>query len=208
MFALTDSDLDRRIIDCGGGPASFNVEVTERGGTVVSCDPLYEFSADEIDTRIRETTPAIIEHVTVDRDRYIWTSFDSPEQMIDARLATMRKFLADFSTGLDQGRYRPAALPALPFAEGALDLALCSHLLFTYSDQLSLEDHIASIREMTRVASEARIFPLLHNTGEPSPHLEPLIETLSNEGYSAVEQAVSYEFQRGGNKMLVVTPRA
>lgn len=208
MFALTDSDLDRRIIDCGGGPASFNVEVTERGGTVVSCDPLYEFSADEIDTRIRETTPAIIEHVTVDRDRYIWTSFDSPEQMIDARLATMRKFLADFSTGLDQGRYRPAALPALPFAEGALDLALCSHLLFTYSDQLSLEDQIASIREMTRVASEARIFPLLHNTGEPSPHLEPLIETLSNEGYSAVEQAVSYEFQRGGNKMLVVTPRA
>ncbi|MAD80187.1 MAG: SAM-dependent methyltransferase, partial [Planctomycetaceae bacterium] len=30
------------------GPASFNAELTARGGSIVSCDPIYEFTADEI----------------------------------------------------------------------------------------------------------------------------------------------------------------
>src|SRR6187401_543475 len=43
MFALAESDLESRILGCGDGPASFNVEATRRGATVVSCDPLYQF---------------------------------------------------------------------------------------------------------------------------------------------------------------------
>jgi hypothetical protein len=208
MFALSEEELRKWILDCAGGPAGFNAEWTELGGTVVSCDPLYEYTAEAIEGRIRETAPSIIEHVNSNRDRYVWTAFDSPEQLIDARLAAMKRFIEDFPQGLRENRYRPFALPRLPFADGEFELALCSHLLFTYSEQLPLDFHLASIRELVRVAAEARIFPLLDQSGAPSPHVPELTATLADEGYSLRKQRVPYEFQRGGNQMLVVFPQS
>lgn len=204
MFALSDADLHKRILDCAGGPASFNAEWTEQGGTTVSCDPLYQYSAAAIDARIRETAPAIIDHVYGDRDRYVWTTFHSPERLVAVRLAAMSRFIADLPQGLREDRYRQSALPQLPFADTEFDLALCSHLLFTYSEQLSLDFHLLSIRELARVAAEVRIFPLLDQAGEPSPHLQPIVTALTEEGYPLHTQSVPYEFQRGGNQMLVV----
>jgi len=32
MFALSDDDLQRRLLGCADGPASFNCELTRRGG--------------------------------------------------------------------------------------------------------------------------------------------------------------------------------
>jgi len=46
MFALTPEDLRCSILDCAGGPASFNVEMTRKGYKVVSCDPVYLLSVD------------------------------------------------------------------------------------------------------------------------------------------------------------------
>ena len=48
MFALSEDDLAKRILGCGDGPASFNAELTKRGGTVVSIDPLYGYDVDDI----------------------------------------------------------------------------------------------------------------------------------------------------------------
>jgi 2-polyprenyl-3-methyl-5-hydroxy-6-metoxy-1,4-benzoquinol methylase len=39
MFSLIPDDLDLRILDCGGGPSSFNAEMTNRGKKVTSIDP-------------------------------------------------------------------------------------------------------------------------------------------------------------------------
>ncbi|MDA0206013.1 MAG: SAM-dependent methyltransferase [Acidobacteria bacterium] len=208
MFALSEHDLRKRILDCGAGPAAFNAELSELGCSVVSCDPIYEYSAEAIDARIRETAPAIIEHVNADRDRYVWTVFNSPEQLVEARLAAMQRFLADLPEGFEQGRYRSLALPSLPFKDGEFELALCSHLLFTYSEQLSLDFHLAAIRELARVAHEVRIFPLLEYSGDPSPHLHPLIEKLTAEGDAIHQQRVRYEFQRGGDQLLIVSAPA
>ena len=42
MFQLSGEEiLSKKILDCGGGPSSFNAEMTKKGGRVVSCDPLY-----------------------------------------------------------------------------------------------------------------------------------------------------------------------
>jgi hypothetical protein len=205
MFALAESDLSGRILDCGGGPASFNAEATDLGTTVVACDPLYEFSPDDIRTRIHETAPAIIDHVTTDRDRYVWTSFDSVEQMIETRLWSMRRFIADLPAASQTAATEPPHCPRSPSPTSEFDLAICSHLLFTYSDPLSLEFHAASIRELTRVANQAHIFPLLNSDGEPSPHLKPLLEMLMHEGYEIRRLDVAYEFQCGGNQMLVIS---
>ena len=114
----------------------------------------------------------------------------------------MHDFLADYRSGQAEGRYLPAELPHLPFASAAFDLALCSHFLFLYSDNFSLEFHARSIDAMRRVAREVRIFPLLKYDADPSPHVEPLIERLTRTGHRVSIETVPYEFQRGGNQMM------
>jgi len=118
----------------------------------------------------------------------------------------MNRFLDDYPAGLREGRYHAAELPALPFRAGEFDLALCSHFLFTYSDSFTLEFHLDSIRELCRVAKEARIFPLLPSfASEHSPHLSPVLAKLAAEGYDCEVCRVPYEFQKGGNEMLRVS---
>ena len=84
------------------------------------------------------------------------------------------------------------------------DLALCSHLLFLYSKHLDYAFHRSAVLEMLRVSQEVRIFPLLTLMLERSPHLAPLTVELRQAGYQVEVLQVAYEFQKGGNEMLVV----
>jgi SAM-dependent methyltransferase len=202
MFALSDADLQRRILDCGGGPASFNAEMTAQGYAVQSCDPIYQFSAEQIAQRVTETRPLILEKVRAYQQNYVWTVIPNPDALGEIRLATMRQFIADFPTGWAAGRYQLAQLPQLPYADQQFDLALCGHLLFSYSANLSLEMHQHSIRELCRVAREVRIFPVLTLNGERSPWLDPILTERQQAGYQAALITVTYEFQKGGNQML------
>jgi SAM-dependent methyltransferase len=210
MFGLTQADLDCRILGCGDGPASFNAEATERGYRVISCDPIYEFAAEAIDQRVQETYPVIIDQLNQNLGDYVWDTsaapgFATPTELGTARLSAMRRFLADYPQGRTQGRYITASLPTLPFADQEFDLALCSHFLFLYSEQLSLEFHRESIREMCRVAREVRIFPLLHLAVRESPYVQPLASALRSEGKQVDFVRVPYEFQRGANMYMSVT---
>jgi hypothetical protein len=204
MFALTPGDLSGRILDCAAGPASFNAELTSEGQEVISCDPLYSLTADEIRARIEATYDTIVANAWAARDEFVWHEFTSPEHLGEVRMAAMQRFLADFPGGLEEGRYLPQALPSLDFRDDEFDLALCSYFLFTYSDQLSADFHVAAIQEMCRAACEARIFPLLKSYGGSSPHLVFVVDTLRERGYEAEIREVPYMFQRGGDKMLTV----
>ena len=53
MFALSEADLQLRVLGCADGPASFNAEATRQGTRAISCDPLYRLSAKEIRDRSR-----------------------------------------------------------------------------------------------------------------------------------------------------------
>lgn len=101
--------------------------------------------------------------------------------------------------------YIVAELPHLPFGDRTFDLALCGHLLFSYSEQLSLEFHLDAIRELCRTAKEVRIFPIVENfTGTRSRHLDPLQAQLIERGYRVDIERVNYEFQKGGHEMMRV----
>ncbi|MBN1810887.1 MAG: class I SAM-dependent methyltransferase [Anaerolineae bacterium] len=204
MFSLTEADLSGYILGCGDGPASFNAEATRRGHTVVSCDPIYRFSGAQIERRIYEVYDSIIDQLYPNHEAYVWKRFASPEKLGKARLAAMRRFLEDYERGRGEGRYLEASLPSLPFADKAFDLALCSHLLFLYSDHLSLEFHREAIAEMCRVAKEVRIFPLLDLGCEESVHLKPTVSELREAGYEARFVQVDYEFQKGANTFLSI----
>jgi hypothetical protein len=202
MFALSEHDLDSSILSCADGPAGFNAEMRAAGQTVISADPIYQFTAEEIRGRIDAVYPTVMEQLERNIDDYVWTTIASPAALGKLRWETMERFLADFPDGKKQGRYRPRSLPALPFADQAFDLALCSHFLFLYSKQYAAEFHYQSIREMLRVAKEVRIFPLLTFEGRPSPHVDAVCEWLAQAGWRYEVKAVDYEFQRGGNQML------
>ena len=207
MFDLSPQDLEGKILDCAAGPASFNTEATQKGYRVTSCDPLYRFTVEEIADRIDQTYETIVAGSEANRDRYVWEEIGSPEHMGEVRMAAMRRFLEDFPPGLEKGRYRADKLPSLGFNDGKFDLSLSSHLLFTYSEQLSADFHVAAIEEICRVADEARIFPLLNYDGWPSRLLRPVVSELRTRGYRAETQRVPYEFQKGGNQLLSVAQR-
>ena len=193
-----------RVLDVGGGPASFTAEAFGRGWEVVACDPLYGRDGAAIETSVMGARDRVMALVRAEPERFIWTSIDSPEALERLRLAALEAFLADYDAGRAAGRYRPDGLPALPFENGRFDLALCSHLLFLYSESLDADFHLAAIREMARVAREVRIFPLLDMAGRRSPHLEPVLAGLTESGHRAALLPVPYEFQRGGTEMLRV----
>ena len=166
--------MSGKILDCAAGPASFNAEATRKGINVTSCDPIYRFGADEIRARIRDIFDTLVSNTAARCGEFVWRDIESPKHLGEVRMSAMRTFLEDFPQGLKQELYIEDSLPGLHFEAGAFDLALCSHFLFTYTDQLSIAFHVAAIEEMFRVAREVRIFLLLKSYGGPSPHLEHL----------------------------------
>ncbi|NOT85462.1 MAG: SAM-dependent methyltransferase [Methylococcaceae bacterium] len=204
MFALTKTDVTKKILGCGDGPASFNALLTKTGGKVISVDPLYEFSQDAIAVRIKETFAVVIEQVRLNQQEFVWNKITSVEALGNIRLSAMEAFLADYPEGVKAGRYQQMRLPVLAFPEQYFALALCSHLLFLYSEQLSESFHLAAIKELCRVSAEVRIFPLLELDGQLSRHLPAVLQQLTADGYLTQLSTVAYEFQKGGNQMLMV----
>ena len=99
IFGLNSEDLSQRILDCGGGPASFAAEATERGLSVVACDPIYQFDAAAIEQRVHEVYPSMVAGMEAERDRFVWTYMESPEAGAGAasRHSTPCSFLSTMS---------------------------------------------------------------------------------------------------------------
>jgi hypothetical protein len=204
MFNLTPADLAGPVIGIGDGPASFNAEATQQGFDIVSVDPIYTFSQQEINARFNAVVDDIINQVKATPEDWVWTYHKSPDELRANRVKALQTFLQDYEDGKANGRYITGELPVLPFAANSFSLALCSHLLFLYSEQLTYDFHVESIQEMLRIAPEVRIFPLLTLMLERSPHLEPVVQLFNDLGYFVAIVTVSYELQRGGNQMLII----
>jgi SAM-dependent methyltransferase len=204
FFDLAGLPPHRRILDCAAGPSSFTAEASRLGHLVVAADPLYRLSKDEIKARIEESCEAILAGLRAAAHRFVWDAYGTPENLEAARLSAMKHFLENYEEGLAEGRYLEAALPDLPFEDEAFDLALSSHFLFLYSAQFGLDFHVATVLELCRVAREVRIFPLLDLEGERSRHLLPVIDRLQGRGLATGIRKVDYEFQKGGNEMLLI----
>ena len=202
MFDLSTHDFSAGVLDCGGGPASFVAELTANGHRAVAVDPIYAFSGEQIQARFGVAEDLILSQVRATPDDWVWSYHRDPDSLLANRRAALMKFLADYETGLRDRRYTIGELPNLPFASGAFGLAVCSHLLFLYSDLLAEDFHIQAVRELCRVAHEVRIFPLLTHKRNPSPYLTAVRTTLDADGWRSEVVRVNYEFQRGGNQML------
>jgi hypothetical protein len=206
MFALSDADLQLKILGCADGPASFNAESTRRGITVTSIDPLYRLGAGVIRDRIAATYDQMLDQTQRNSQQFVWDTIQSVEELGRIRMQAMQKFLDDYESGKGQGRYVDAELPSIAFPDNSVDLALCSHFLFLYTEHLSEAFHRSAILESCRVAREVRIFPLLALDGRTSRYIASMVHDLSDSWEVSLE-TVPYEFQRGGNQMMRIRPR-
>jgi len=204
MFALGDGDLRSGILGCADGPASFNADATRRGGRVVSCDPLYRWSATEIRDRIVATSEDVLEQARQNAHEFVWEAIRSVEELRQLRMDAMETFLNDYDAGKRESRYVDAALPTLPFPDQSFNLAICSHFLFLYANQLTEAFHRSAVLELVRVAPEVRIFPLLALDGKPSEYVQVTVDSLRECGHEVSIEKVPYEFRRGGNQMMRV----
>jgi len=208
FFDLAGLPPHRRILDCAAGPSSFTAEASRLGHLVVAADPLYRLSKNEIKARIEKTREAVVAGLRAAAHRFVWDVYGTPENLEVTRLSAMKHFIEDYEEGVAEGRYLEAALPDLPFEDEAFDLALSSHFLFLYSARFGLDFHLASVLELCRVAREVRIFPLLDLEGESSRHLLPVIDRLQGRGLATGIRKVDYEFQKGGDEMLLIRREA
>lgn len=206
MFDLSEADLQRRILGCGDGPAAFNAMLSQVGGKVVSFDPIYAFNRIQIQDRVTETYEAVMDQIRLNQESYLWDVIPSVQDLGRIRMSAMDSFFEDYEAGKIEGRYVAGELPALPFENKTFDLALSSHFLFLYSEHLTAEFHLEALQEMLRVAKEVRVFPILTLDGKRSLHLDMITANLKSQGFYSELKFVPYEFQRGGNQMLVIKP--
>lgn len=205
MFLLSNQDLQSKILGCGDGPSSFNFEATTQNVNIISIDPIYQFTRDEIQQRIDETSSVVSEQVRQNQKDYIWKNIKSVDKLIEVRLRAMNDFINDYEDGKKQNRYIHNELPKLAFENNSFDLVLSSHFLFLYSEHFDLQFHIDSILEMCRVSKkEVRIFPLLNLKNEKSEHLESILKILNDRGFETKIVKTNYEFQKGADEMLTI----
>lgn len=204
MFDLNQTELhNMRFLDYAGALNGFTREMMRDNLKAVCVDPLYHLLPNQLEGKI--------ELACLNFERYLQDSHDQillGKSDIEREVAKRREIaigtLEYYESAKRAGYYRARVLPDLGFEDKSFDMALCSHFLFTYSDILSEDFHIASILELARVAYQVRIFPLVDSGGELSENLGPILARLQQEGLAAEVRKVEHKFQRIGNAMLLV----
>lgn len=203
MFRL-DDDVNKKIASFGDGPASFNYEASQRGYSVTSFDPIYQFSKSDLRRRIEEVRTIVMEQMKENMDNYVWKNIKNLDELENTRMSAMKLFLEDYEKGKKEKRYIYHELPAkIPFDEDTFDIGLSSHFLLMYT-MLGYDFHIQSITEMLRVCREVRIFPVVDLDSLKTNLIEEVIEYF-RENYFVEIRKTKYEFQKGDNKMLIIT---
>ena len=203
MFQLSDSDLSKRIAGFGDGPASFNYEATQKGYSVTSFDPIYCFSKNDLQKRIDEVRVSVMEQMRENADNYVWTHIKSLDELENVRMSAMQLFLSDYERGKEEKRYICHELPEkLPYTDKAFDIGLSSHFLLMYT-MLGYDFHMKAMNEMLRVCKEIRIFPIVDLDANKTELISNVIKYFKNH-YEVEIRDTQYEFQKGGNKMLII----
>lgn len=228
FFALEIDKLrGRPVLDVAAGPSSFTAEACRRGIDAVAVDPLYGSTPATLATHVQldyakmftqmRAKPRLFKLGALRTDKTqsgnrrantrasgYFSSIDAAE--IERRAAAQR-FLADYEAHFVHSRYIGASLPKLPFLNGAFDLVLCAHLLFTYSRTFDFDWHLAACRELARVsAGEVRIHPVCGPDGRRYDELNRLRRELLARGITSEVVDVDYEFFVGSDSMLVLNP--
>lgn len=203
MFMLSDEDMRKRIAGFGDGPASFNYQAMISGHNVISFDPIYGFSKEQLEARIEEVRSVVMKQMSENTENYVWDKIKSLDELESVRMSAMKLFLQDYEQGLTDKRYICHELPdRIDYPDNSFDIGLSSHFLLMYTS-LGYDFHIAAISEMLRVCKQVRIFPLCDLDSSASEMIESVIDYFAKR-YDVDIRRTEYEFQKGADKLLVI----
>jgi hypothetical protein len=207
LFDLDEKSLKQGpVLDCPAGAASFTAEAGQLGIDVTACDILYDSTLENLIEKGKKDIRYIYNKVKEVPHLFNWNYYKNRDNLIFLRETALEKFARDFENGCDEGRYRYAKLPDLPFPDKRFSLVLSSHFLFLYEDWLEFDFHIESLRELVRVCSgEIRIYPLTGLDAEPYQYLDDILSILNADGIKADIVGIPFEFQKGSNRMISIT---
>jgi hypothetical protein len=146
MFAVETTMLNHKaILDCPGGPSSFNATGTNSFGlNIISCDPRYDQSPQDLRKVSLQNLGAVTESIGKFPTGFF--NIGSIEKFEQARRGQIQCFLDDFENDREllsqlgdsryRARYVPACLPNLPFADKVFDIVLVGNFLFAYAPKI------------------------------------------------------------------------
>jgi len=202
MFSLSDLSPRTKILSIADGPSTFNLELKRNGVHVVSVDPVYKLPIEKLRACFEESYLFNREFFYTYPEKFNLKNNDEVEGLLSKRRRTFETFIDDYTQ--HPSNYQFGKLPLLKFSDKSFDLCLCSNFLFLFEHLFDLEFHLTSTRELLRIATEIRIFPLYNNNGEPSKHLEPVTTFLSENNYKWIIEPNDYHVYKNGNKFLKV----
>lgn len=204
LFDLDSVDLrDRRILDCPGGPGSFTAVAATLATEAVAVDPVYGPPVQELEAISTEAIDDVVDQLSETADLFDWSFYGDVDTRERYARAAAARFLADY--GHRPERYVDAALPSLPFDDGAFDLVCSANILFLYDDRFSEEFHRESALELARVADEElRLAGLQSLDTERSQFVDPVVNALRDAGCVVETREVDYRFQPGPTEVLVI----
>lgn len=203
MFRLSHSDLSGKIAGFGDGPSGFNCTASKKGYSVTSFDPIYQFTREQLLSRIEEVRRTVIKQTEENASNYVWTKIRNINELERLRMSAMELFLTDYEQGKKENRYIFHELPnRLDCGDNTFDIGLSSHFLLMYTS-LGYDFHISAISEMLRVCREIRIFPIVDLDANQTLLTSGVINYFKHNYMTEVRRS-DYEFQKGGNKMLVI----
>ncbi len=195
----------KKVLDCPSGASSFVSALSQNDIDVIGVDLLYEFDKDAIEVQGYKTIEKIYEDTSW-MDAYKMDFYKTKENHRNHRETALKTFVQDYN----KTNYIFAKLPNLPFKNKEFDIALSSHLLFTYDNMFDYEFHKNSILELLRVSKEVRIFPLVDFKNSKveeeknfSPFVYQIIDELSKD-FKCEIMKVNFEFQPKANFYLKI----
>ena len=208
MFDLAESSLALSFLEYQSGPSAFQAEMRDQAAHLLSYDAWFDLDKASIRSQIQDSFEQRLDDMAQSQQSFNLSRYGSFEALVDFRRAGIEAFLADYDLGHAEGRYLPTPEKALPFDDFFFDIALSAHYFFSKSIPQSVDHHVQQIIELTRVAKELRIFPLVDAEGYPSELLGPVLLELQARRYGVELREVSYQLQPRGNAMLRIWAEA
>ncbi|MFJ2863053.1 hypothetical protein [Kitasatospora sp. NPDC087314] len=193
LFDLTRSQLAALpgpLLDCPGGAAGLAAEARQLGCRVIAADPAYALPAPEVAVHALAARASMAAALAARPHLYPTPRPCRSDRYLRSWDRARRLFAADSAAHPQQ--YVAAALPRLPFADGAFALTLSGYLIFAYPEVFGPERQLEALLELVRVTSpdgEVRVQPLHDGRGRRCGHLDPL-------RYALGERCVTSEIRR------------
>lgn len=202
MFSLDDILPLTKILSIADGPSTFNLQLRKLGIQIISVDPIYNLSVDDLKEAFKKSYLFNKQFFLEYPEKFNLNGIAEIEKLLAKRHSTFDSFIQDY--GENKSNYKFGELPILEFASNSFDLCCCSNFLFLFDHLFDLTFHINSITELLRTSSEVRIFPLYNNIGQESKYLNSVTQFLTDNNYSWTIESNDYHIYKDGNRFLKV----